>query len=112
TFKEAFEQLRIKNKIDKNDMVDMLHTSLSSLKRWLLSPDENISIDFVVAVSLMLQLPDWISDLLFDRAGKQLSDKIPRHRALKYILRVMWMDGIDKANEFLEKKGFKRLNIG
>lgn len=60
---------------------------------------------------LILRLPDWITELLFDRAHEHLSRKDPRDRALMFIMRAMWMDGIEKANEYLKSKGFAALSL-
>ena len=62
-------------------------------------------------VTLELQIPDWISNLLFKRAHIQLDEEEPRHMALKYIQRVLWMDGVQKANEFLEAKKLGKLTV-
>ena len=62
--------------------------------------------------SLIMKLPDWLSNLLLDRAGLCLGEKNKRHMALRWIQRAMWMDGIGKANEYLMQRGFEPLHIG
>lgn len=82
-----------------------------TFKRWLANEDKRYTEDFVMMAALILKLPDWITDLLLDRAGLTLSSKNPRHLALRWIQRAMWMDGVEKANEYLKKRDFKPLEI-
>ena len=51
-------------------------------------PAKYISADFVMMVTLILKLPDWISELLFDRAYVCLSRSNKRHLASRYIQRA------------------------
>ena len=88
-----------------------MNMSDSTLKRWIREPDDRITIDFVITVALALKLPDWLSELLLDRAHKCLSTANRRHLALRWILRVQWSDGITAANDFLKAKGLEPLQI-
>ena len=112
TFKEAFDQVRAKRGLTLDDMAEKLNMSRSTLKRWVREPAKYISVDFVMMVTLILKLPDWISDLMFDRAYLQLTRSDRRHRALLHIQRALWMDGIDKANEYLKEHDLEPLRIG
>lgn len=60
---------------------------------------------------LILELPDWISRLLFKRAGVQLDDADKRDRALIYILRAQSADGKEAANAYLEKMKLPGLTV-
>ncbi len=73
--------------------------------------DRQFSLDFIIAVSLVLKLPDWIIDLLLDRAGLAFSSRNPRHLALQWICRTMWMNVLDSANEYLKQRKFTPLRI-
>ena len=111
TFKEGFQLLRKRNKLSLEKTAELMHISDTTLRRWIDAPEEKITIDFVVTVALAMRLPDWLSVLLLDRAHKCLSDSNKRHLALKWILRVMWNDGIQKANDFLKQMGFDPLMV-
>lgn len=78
---------------------------------WLREPERKISIDFVVKLALIWHLPDWISELLLDRAYVRLSDSNRRHLALKYILKMLWSEGVEKANEYLASKKLDPLGM-
>ena len=103
--------LMAQSKTSIEKMAEMLAVSERTLRRWIKN-EENITVDFVMSVSLILKLPDWLSNLLLDRAGLCLGEKNKRHMALRWIQRAMWMDGIGKANEYLMKRGFEPLHIG
>ena len=111
TFKEAFDQVRKQNKLSIESTAELMNLSDSTLKRWLKEPDEQMSIDFIVVAALAMKLPDWISELLLDRAHKCLSKANRRHLDLQWILRVQWNDGIRAANDFLTAKGLEPLHI-
>ena len=81
------------------------------LQRWLKEPERKINADFVVMLALIWRLPDWISALLLDRAYIHLSESNRRHLALQYILKVLWSEGIDKANAYLTARKLDCLNI-
>ena len=111
SFREGLMMLMAQSKTSIEKMAEMLVISDSTFKRWIKN-EENITVDFVMSVSLILKLPDWLSNLLLDRAGLCLGEKNKRHMALRWIQRAMWMDGIGKANEYLMKRGFEPLHIG
>ena len=110
-FRDAFNKLRNQNGISLEKMAEELDMSYTTLCRWLDQPQGKITIDFLMMVTLVLKLPDWLSELLFDRAYLRFSRSNKRHHALKYIQRVMWMDGIEKANAYLREKGMEPLMI-
>ena len=74
-------------------------------------PDRRINADFVVTIALLWRLPDWISTLLLDRAYIHFSETNRRHLALQCILKVLWSEGVDKANEFLKERKLDRLTV-
>ena len=111
TFRDAFNQLCRRNGMTQDDVADALHISLTSMKDWIKDPENRISADFVMQLMLLWQLPDWLTRLLLDRAYVHLSESNPRHLALLYIMRVMWMDGIVKANEYLSSMGLRPLSL-
>ena len=111
TFREAFNQLCRRNSMTQDDVADALHMSLTALKERLKDPESRISADFIIQLMLLWQLPDWLTRLLMDRAYVHLSETNPRHLALLYIMRVMWMDGISKANEYLVSMEMNPLSL-
>lgn len=111
TFKEAFEDLMRKNGETQETMADKLGTTSKSLRDWLNDPEHKITLDFVVIVALMWKLPDWITRLLIESAGKQINERNPRHRDLDYIIDIMWDQGIEEANKYLTSHGHEILRV-
>lgn len=111
TFLEAFDMLMKRNGDTRDTMAEKLNTTSRTLYEWLKDPDRRINADFVVMVALIWRLPDWISALLLDRAYVHFSETNRRHLALQYILKVMWSEGVGKANEFLAARKLDRLRI-
>ena len=108
-FAEAFQFLRVANGTKMTEMADALGLTEQQLRRWLDMPAKYRNEDFLTAVALVLELPDWISRLLFKRAGLVLDDENPRHVALDHILRVQSCDGIPAANSYLERHSMSAL---
>lgn len=111
TFAEAFDMLMKKNGDTRESMAEKLNITDKTLYRWLKDVDRRISADFVVMLALIWRLPDWISTLLLDRAYVHLSDTNRRHLALQYILKVLWSEGVDKANVYLKEKKLDCLSL-
>ena len=112
TFKEAFDKVRNRAGYTLEQLSEKMNLEERQLRRWLKDPRlKHINEDFVTILTLILKLPDWISDLLYDRAHIRLSGSDPRHRAIRFIQRVLWMDGVEKANAFLSDKGFEPLTV-
>ena len=111
TFLEAFDMLMKRNGDTREAIAEKLSMPSRTLLRWLEDPDRRINADFVVTVALLWRLPDWISALLLDRAYIHLSETNRRHLALQYILKVLWSEGVDKANEFLAARKLEPLTI-
>ena len=108
-FTDAFQCLRVTNKMSMEKMAGMLNMDHNTLKRWITDPSKYRNENFLVAVALVLQLPDWISLLLFKRASFFFNDYDSRHMALQYIIRAKSCDGIAEANEYLQDQGFAPL---
>ena len=111
TFVSAFDMLMKKNGETRESVAPLLHTTERSLHDWLYNPDRKISRDFIVYISLMWKVPDWISSLLLKTAGLNMSEYDRRHQALEYIRTVLWDQGIDSANKYLASKGLEPLAI-
>ena len=111
TFIEAFDMLMKRNGDTRETMAEKLNMPSRTLLRWLEDPERRINADFVVTVALLWRLPDWISALLLDRAYIHFSETNRRHLALQYILKVLWSEGVDKANEFLKERKLERLTV-
>ncbi len=110
-FRDAFNLLAHQNGLNREEIAGCLGMDARTLDRWISDPDTKLTADFIMLVTLELQLPDWISNLLFKRAHIQLDDEEPRHMAFKYIQRALWMDGVEKANSFLEARKMSPLTI-
>lgn len=108
-FAEAFQFLRVANGTKMIEMADALGLTEQQLRRWLDMPTKYRNEDFLTAVALVLELPDWISRLLFKRAGIVLDDENARHVALDHILRAQSCDGIPAANNYLERHNLSAL---
>ena len=111
SFREAFELLLHKNGETQETLAEKLNTTDRSIREWIRDPEKKISIDFVVTISLMWKLPDWISKMLLESAGKTLNERDRRHRALTYILDIMWDQGVEAANQYLTSQGLPILTI-
>ena len=111
SFREAFELLLHKNGETQETLAEKLNTTDRSIREWIRDPEKKISIDFVVTISLMWKLPDWISKMLLESAGKTLNERDRRHRALTYILDIMWDQGVKAANQYLTSQGLPILTI-
>ncbi len=101
-FRDAFDLVMHQNGMTREMTAEVMNLTPKTLYRMLREPEKYISRDFVITAALIWQMPDWLTELLMDRAGLRLRDGDKRHRALRYIARVMWMDGVAKANEYLK----------
>lgn len=111
TFKSAFDYLLHRKGLNRETVAEWLEINDRTLLRWLSSPDTRITPDFVMFFTLKLQLPDWLSDLLLRRAHIQLDMEDKRHQAFRYIQRVLWMDGLEKANEYLQARKLEPISL-
>ena len=111
SFLEAFDMLMKKNGDTRETIAEKLNVNCKSLQRWLKEPDRKITADFIVLLALTWRLPDWISTLLLDRAYIRLSESNRRHLALQYILKVLWSEGVEKANAYLTARKLDCLSI-
>jgi len=111
TFREGVNQVRRQRKMTMEKLAEELDTSVVTLSRWLADPDKYITLDFVVILCLILQTPDWISDMLLKKAHIRLDRDDRRHQALWHILRVRSNDGLKAANQFLKEKNLKTLTL-
>lgn len=110
-FTEAFNLLRTKRNISLEKMAELLNMDDSTFKRWLKDRSKYRNEDFLTELCLILETPDWISELLFKRAGIQLDEDDKRQRALARILRVQSADGIQAANAYLKECKLDPLSI-
>ena len=110
-FKEAVTMLKKQRKISNAKLAEIWNMDDSTFARVLDDRRRYRNEDFLTLLCLCFKLPDWISRLLFKRAGFQLDDDIKRHRALMEILRSQSNDGIDAANRFLKDRGLEPLSF-
>ena len=103
SFRDAVDQLRNRKGLSLSSLSEQLNMDKATLLRRLDDPKKYRNEDFLTVLSLLFGLPDWLSRLLFKRAGLQLDDDNRRHQALAYILRVQSADGIEAANDFLKR---------
>ena len=111
TFVGAFDMLMKKNGQTRESVAPLLHTTERSLHDWLYNPERKISRDFIVYISLMWKVPDWISSLLLKTVGLNMLEHDRRHQALEHIRTVLWDQGIDEANKYLTSKGLEPLAV-
>lgn len=111
TFVEAFDMLMRQNGETRETIAPKLHTTERSLHDWLYDPEQKITFDFVVGITLLWEIPDWISKILVKRAMINVSEYDRRHMALEHIRTVLWDRGIDEANKYLASRGLKPLAI-
>ena len=110
-FRAATDQLRKKNHLSLYELADSFHMERKMMGRWLDNPSKYRNEDFLTLLALILELPDWISRLLFRRANFQFDDDDRRHQALKQILTIQSTDGVEKANEFLMQNHLRPLSV-
>lgn len=103
SFRDAVDQLRNRKGLSLSSLSEQLNMDKATLLRRLDDPKKYRNEDFLTVLALLFGLPDWLSRLLFKRAGLQLDDDNRRHQALAYILRVQSADGIEAANDFLKR---------
>ena len=108
---DGLKLLMQRENISQEKMAELLDVDDRTFKYWLSNDDKRYTEDFIMIFSLTLKLPDWISNLLFDRAGITLGEKNPRGLALRWIQRNMWDQGVEKANEYLTQRKYKPLKI-
>ena len=111
SFTEGLKQLMKKAEVSQETLAEKIGIPFRTFQLWIGKPDKQFTVNFVIKVSLALELPEWISDLLLDRAGLSLSRVKKRDLALIWIQRVMWKDGIEVANQYLKEHGFDPLAI-
>ena len=110
-FKEAIDQLRKKKKITYEKLAAYMDMDKATLLRWVEEPRYYRNKDFLTFICLILELPDWISRLVFKRAGVLLDEDDKRDRALQYILRAQSGDGKEKANSYLKRMHLAELAV-
>ena len=103
-FEKAFDQIMEKNDETRESTAYRLHISTDTLDRWLQNPGKFINEDFIIRISQMWQIPDWISKMLLERASIHLNEYDRRQCALEYIRTVLWDQGIEEANKYLAGK--------
>lgn len=108
-FYEGIKQLLKFNGISLSKMAEDLDMNEDTLKRRLRNPRDYRDADFLTEICLYFKLPDWHSKLIFKRARVHLDEDVKRDKIMQDILRGRSCDGIDAANEFLEKHGEKKL---
>ena len=110
-FADAFDMLMRRSGDSRETISEKLNVNSKLLQRWLKEPDRKVNADFVVMLALIWRLPDWISALLLDRAYIHFSESNRRHLALQYILKVLWSEGVEKANAYLAARKLDCLSI-
>ena len=111
SFREAFDLIRKQKGLSLFTLSEKLNMDKATLIRWISDPAKYRNEDFLTALALVFELPDWISRLLFKRAHVQLDDDDRRHQALAHILRVQSANGIDEANAYLKKNRLSPLSL-
>ena len=110
-FKSAVNQLMEKNDITQAQMAEEMNMDRITFTRSLSNPKVYRNEDYLMLLSLILKLPDWLSNLLFKRARFQLDEDDKRQQALAHLLRAQFADGIKAADEFLASRNLNPLSI-
>ena len=110
TFSEGFNILKNRAGLTYPDLAELLNRDDNSLQKKITKKNADFSADFLVALALVLKLPERFSKLLFNCAGRSLNERNPRDMALKWILHNYWNRGISFANEYLTTRGYKSLD--
>ena len=105
TFAEAFDRIMVKNNETRETTAERLNMSVDTLYRMLHEPERRISFEFVVRITLMWEIPYWISGLLLERAGIHVKDYDKRHTALDTVRVDLWDRGLEEANKYLASVG-------
>lgn len=114
-FKDAVEMLKKQSRTQKGEstneaIAEYMHMAPRTFTDALSNPAMHMNPDFVLALCLYFKLPDWLSSLLFRRAGAMLDEDNPRHAAFMHILRAQSCDGLAAADEYLKSQGLDPLN--
>ena len=109
TFIKAFDKIMEFNGETRETVAARLHISTDKLAGILNDPEHKVTLEDIVKLTLMWELPDWIGDLLKDRAMVHFNRYDRRHRALETIRREHWDEGIEKANEYLTNRELKAI---
>ena len=114
-FKDAVEVLKKQSRTQKGEstneaIAEYMHMAPRTFTDALSNPAMHMNPDFVLALCLYFKLPDWLSSLLFRRAGAMLDEDNPRHAAFMHILRAQSCDGLAAADEYLKSQGLDPLN--
>jgi len=109
SFIKAFDQIMKTNGYTRERAADELgiHVNTLSNRR---NGKTMLTLDFIVCACLLWKLPDWISNMLLDRAGIKLIEYDRRHQAIEHILHVLWSEGREKADQYLASRGLDPLN--
>lgn len=108
-FVDAFDQVMEQNNETRETTAARLFISSDTLHDWLHDPDKYGKLDFIVRITLMWEIPDFISDLLMDRAGIKPNEYDRRQSALEHVRTVLWDQGIEEGNKYLASKEVKLL---
>ncbi|MBP3241773.1 MAG: hypothetical protein J6M92_14725 [Oribacterium sp.] len=110
-FREAVDQLRKKKKVSYERLSEYMEMDKATLLRWMEDPRYYRNKDFLTIICLALELPDWISRLVFKRAGVMLDEDDKRDMALQHILRAQSGEGKEVADDYLKKRNLAALAI-
>ena len=111
-FAEMIKALRQARKLSLEKLAEIMSMDDAKLGRWLQSQRDYRNEDFLAALCLALELPDWISSHVFKIAGVQLDPDDKRQAAILRILRVQSAEGIEAANQYLIDNRLTSLSYG
>ncbi|MBO5570575.1 MAG: helix-turn-helix domain-containing protein [Clostridia bacterium] len=111
-FAEMIKALRQMRKLSLEKLAEKMSMDDAKLGRWLQSQRDYRNEDFLTALCLALELPDWISSHVFKIAGVQLDPEDKRQAAILRILRVQSAEGIEAADQYLIDSKLAPLSYG
>ena len=110
TFHEMLVVLMKLQNVTIEQLAEKAAMSVETIKRLRRIERRDYTIDQILALCIGLHLPPWLSYELIKCAGLVLRD-IPEHHAYRCILDLLFMDSIDKVQQFLKEQKFEPLNM-
>ena len=110
-FFEMLKVLRKDKKLSQEKLEEKSRVSRNSLWREKKKAKPNVTLDEAIAISIALEAPPWLSKVILLRAGITLNPANPLHQVYEYILSCMFMEPIDRIQEFLKSSNLPELTL-
>ena len=111
TFGEFFSELMSERKITVKQLADKTDIPERTIIRMRTEDDYKPSIEYLIACCIVMQLPPWDSDTLFELAGIKLRPNNKKERCYIALLHVFFQEGsIRVCDEVLTRSGLPTLS--